>query len=77
MHFIILFYHMLIYNLHCQLVLRISGNTNMLDKNTSNTSVSSGQLNDDDHCLLVRAKLKKKICVRIEAHGARCGGKFN
>ena len=59
MHFIILFYHMLIYNLHCQLVLRISGNTNMLDKNTSNTSVSSGQLNDDDHCLLVRAKLKK------------------
>ena len=32
-YFIILFPYILIFNLHCQLVLRISANTNMLHKN--------------------------------------------
>ena len=33
--FYYLFHHMLVFNLHCQLVLRISGNTNMLLNNPS------------------------------------------
>ena len=38
-YFIILFRHMLIYNLLCRLVLRISGNTNMLHRITSQCKI--------------------------------------
>ena len=34
------------------------------------TSVSGGQLNDDDHCLHLSELNFKKICVRIETHRA-------
>ena len=41
------------------------------------TSVSGEQLNDDDHRFDLSELYLKKLCVRIELHGARCGGKFN